>query len=394
MGFPCVHGGGGLRWFIGSTIPGSLRSGRHSLLLIPEAMSRVSAGSLQAEITKLRTGKCGGIPNASTGEAVVRLDSDDGSTWTSTPMLKDCGAQCIPVDPADPGHLFAGTLDQGVFRSSDGGDSWQAAGAGIPHSRVMSIAFSPPSSNGPVVFVGTEPSSIYRSDDNGGSWHDLAALREIPSQPTWSFPPRPWTSHVRWMAAHPADDDVLYAGIELGGVMTTRDAGLSWEDRKPGSYSDCHALQTHPSAPDRLYEAAGQGVAWSQNAGRTWEAADDGLRHHYVWGLAVDSDDPDLWYVSAASGPGAAHGRNGDAGAGLYRKRGTNPWRSITGGSSGLPGSLPYMPYALLAPRSQPGALIVAFQHGEIWTSPDAGDSWTQLAINNPLPSIDALVEA
>ncbi len=52
------------------------------------------------------------------------------------------------------------------------------------------------------------------------------------------------------------------------------------------------------------------------------------------------------------------------------------------------------MPYALVAPRSQPGALIVAFQHGEIWTSPDAGDSWTQLAINNPLPSIDALVEA
>jgi len=59
-----------------------------------------------------------------------------------------------------------------------------------------------------------------------------------------------------------------------------------------------------------------------------------------------------------------------------------------------LPGTLPYMPYALVAPRSQPGALIVAFQHGEVWKSPDAGDSWRQLDIDEPLSAIDALVEA
>lgn len=113
-----------------------------------------------------------------------------------------------------------------------------------------------------------------------------------------------------------------------------------------------------------------------------------------MWGLAVDSSDPDLWYVSAASGANTAHRRNSDAGAGLYRKRGAGPWQSITGGARGLPASLPYMPYALLAPWSRGGALIVAFQHGEIWESPDAGDSWRQLEIDKPLPSIDALVEA
>jgi hypothetical protein len=258
----------------------------------------------------------------------------------------------------------------------------------------MSITISRASQNGPVIYAGTEPSSIYRSVDDGQTWRDLAALREIPSQPTWSFPPRPWTSHVRWMAAHPTDPEVLYAGIELGGVMTTRDDGQSWEDRKPGSYHDCHALATHPLVPDRVYEAAGGGVAWSQDADRTWQTADEGLPHHYVWGLAVDPADPDLWYVSAASGANTAHRNNGDAGAGLYRKRGDGPWESITGGSSGLPESLPYMPYALVAPKSQPGTLVVAFQHGEIWHSPDAGDSWTQLSLDHPLPSIDALVEA
>jgi photosystem II stability/assembly factor-like uncharacterized protein len=331
---------------------------------------------------------------AATGETIVRLDSDDGHAWTSRTVLDNGAARCLAVDPADPEHCYAGTMDKGLFRSRDGGESWQAVDGGIPHATVMSIVISRVNQNGPVVFAGTEPSSIYRSDDDGATWQDLATLREIPSQPTWSFPPRPWTSHVRWMAAHPTDPAVLYAGIELGGVMTTRDGGASWEDHKAGAYSDCHALATHRLAPERVYEAAGQGVAWSHDAGRTWNRADEGMPLHYAWGLAVDSSDPELWYVSAASGPGRAHGRSGDAGAGLYRKRGAGPWESITGGPSGLPSPLPYMPYALVAPKSQAGTLIVAFQHGEIWQSPDAGDTWTQLEIDNPLPAIDALVEA
>ena len=50
------------------------------------------------------------------------------------------------------------------------------------------------------VYAGTEPSALYRSDDGGETWHELESLLELPSRPTWSFPPRPWTSHVRWIA--------------------------------------------------------------------------------------------------------------------------------------------------------------------------------------------------
>lgn len=191
---------------------------------------------------------------AATGAAIARLDSDDGLGWSSITMLEDSGAQCVAVDPTNPSRLYAGTFEQGLFRSLDGGESWAAAGNGIPHPRVTSITFSAARAveGLPAVFAGTEPSSIYRSDDDGSSWQDLAALREIPSQPTWSFPPRPWTSHVRWMAVHPIDPAVLYAGIELGGVMVTRDGGQTWEDRKPNSYHDSHALRTHPpgAGPD------------------------------------------------------------------------------------------------------------------------------------------------
>ena len=136
-------------------------------------------------------------------------------------------------------------------------------------ARVLSMAISPCDRvNGrSVVFAGTEPSMLFRSQDDGDIWQPSPALTGLPSVPTWSFPPRPYTHHVRWIGLHPTDPAVLYAGIELGGVMVTRDGGTTWEDRKPGSQHDAHAIATHPTVPDRVYEAAGGGVAFSSDAG-------------------------------------------------------------------------------------------------------------------------------
>src|SRR3712207_1736961 len=191
---------------------------------------------------------------------------------------------------------------------------------------------------------------LFWSGDGGATWEELESLRAIPSAPGWSFPPRPWTSHVRWIAPHQTDPDLLFVGIELGGVIRSRDGGETWEDRKPGSYHDSHALATHRAAPGRVYEAAGEGVAWSSDGGDSWRPVDEGMDRHYAWGLAVDAGDPDLWYVSASFGPRQAHGNDGRAQGVLYQKRGDAPWEAL-GGDHGLPRPVPSMPYALVAPR-------------------------------------------
>ena len=108
------------------------------------------------------------------------------------------------------------------------------------------------------MYAGTEPSNLYRSEDGGRSWQLLPALRELPSEPQWSFPGRPWTHHVRTIALHPTDPDVLVVGIELGGVMRSLDGGATWADHNPQAHSDAHEMLTHPCAPDRVLEAAGQ----------------------------------------------------------------------------------------------------------------------------------------
>jgi photosystem II stability/assembly factor-like uncharacterized protein len=248
-------------------------------------------------------------------------------------------------------------------------------------ARVLSIAISPCDRvNGrSVVFAGTEPSMLFRSEDDGDTWQPSPALTELPSAPTWSFPPRPYTHHVRWIGLHPTDPATIYAGIELGGVMITRDGGASWEDRKPGSQHDAHAIATHAAAPDRVYEAAGGGVAISANAGTTWHPSDEGMDRHYAWGLAIDAVDPDLWFVSASFGARTAHRNDGDAQAILYRKRGDAPWEALGGDSSGIVRPLPYMPYALVAPSGRPQTLIAGLQNGDLLLTEDAGETWRTL---------------
>jgi len=52
------------------------------------------------------------------------------------------------------------------------------------------------------LYAGTEPSRLFVSRDGAG-WEELEALQDIPSRERWSFPPRPWTHHVRWIAPDP-----------------------------------------------------------------------------------------------------------------------------------------------------------------------------------------------
>ena len=307
---------------------------------------------------------------AATSDGVARI-TESGDAWSVEAVLDEGRGQCIALDPGDPRRVFAGSHGRGVWRSGDGGASFEDAG--LPAHDVFSIAVSPVDGT---VYAGCEPSMLFRSGDGGQSWEELSSLREIPSAPTWSFPPRPWTSHVRWIAPSPHDADRLLVGIELGGVMLSEDGGRTWKDHRPGAQPDCHALAWHPDVEGRAYEAAGGGAAWSSDGGDTWRAADEGRDRDYTWALAVDPEDPERWYVSASPGPMLAHGSR-SAQAHLYRWQGDGPWERLT---EGLPDPLDSMPYALATVE---GALFAGLADGEIWRSDDRGDSWRPLALED-----------
>jgi photosystem II stability/assembly factor-like uncharacterized protein len=318
---------------------------------------------------------------AATGNGIARLD-EAGGEWSVQVFLSGNPVHSLAVDPADPARVYAGLSEGGVRRTDDGGASW--ADCSPPQTAVFSLAVS--AADG-AVYAGTEPSALYRSDDAGETWRELDALLELPSRPTWSFPPRPWTSHVRWIAPSPHDADLVLVGIELGGLMRSTDGGATWQDHRPGAARDVHSLAWHPHAEGRAYEAGGDGAAWSEDGGETWRPADEGRDRHYTWAVAVDPDDPALWYVSASTGPFVAHGR-GDPQARIFR-RDDGTWRSLAGG---LPDPLPAMPYALVATDQR---LFAGLADGQLWESRDRGDTWRACRLrSDELTGLDALAHA
>lgn len=315
---------------------------------------------------------------ACTGERFARLEGEPGD-WTVEDSLAGSGAQCLAVDPADPRRVLVGTRGSGAFLSADGGGSW--SGCELPEDEIFSVAISPADGR---IYAGSEPSRLFVSDD-GQDWRELTALQQIPSRDEWSFPPRPWTSHVRWIAPDPHDGERLLVGIELGGLMLSGDGGASFSDHREGAVRDVHSVIWHPSEPGHAYEAGGRGTARSRDGGEGWEPADEGRDLRYCWAVAADPTDPERWYVSAAPGPGEAHGDQ-PAQARLYRREGEDPWKPLDGG---LPEPLEGMPYALIADGER---LWCGLSDGELWLGADRGESWS--SAGRPLESIVALAVA
>jgi photosystem II stability/assembly factor-like uncharacterized protein len=306
---------------------------------------------------------------AATDNDVVRLDLD-ATSRAAEAVLTGVAPRALAVDPREPDRVYVGTFDDGIFVTDNAGESWRRPEHAPADGRVLALAASSATDH---VYAGTEPSNLYRSEDHGRSWELLPALRELPSEPNWSFPGRPWTHHVRTVALHPVDPNQLTVGIELGGVMRSSDGGASWLDHNPQAHSDAHWLLTHPAVPDRVYESAGQGIALSEDRGATWIKREQGLDRTYAWATAVDPERPERWYVAVSRSPYAAHG-SGDGEARLMRTDG-NGWQPVD--SWEKTPELRRMPYALVAPAAD--ELVVGLRSGVLLHSRDAGESWTLL---------------
>ena len=317
--------------------------------------------------------------------AIARQHDEE---WVVDAQLTGLATQCLAVDPQQPEEVYCGTFGQGLWKSHDAGRTWENVGTTIIGEQVMSVAISPlERSNGHnVIYAGTEPSAIFRSADGGATWRDLVALRQLPSAPTWSFPPRPYTSHVRWMTPDPLQPGRIYAAIEAGALIRSFDGGQTWEDRKPDGPFDTHTLAMHQLAPNRLYSAAGDGFmragngfVESDNGGDTWYRPDEGLNHHYLWSVAVDPADPDTLVISAAHGPQQAHNPR-SAESAVYRRSHSSPWQQVR---SGLPEEKGLLTCVLTVNAAEPGVFYAGSNKG-IFRSADAGVDWEELPIHWP----------
>src|SRR5262249_10231196 len=262
---------------------------------------------------------------------------------------------CLAADALVHGRAWCGTHRDGVFRTDDGGRSWRSVR--LAGRLIMTIAASPVERE--VVWVGTEPREVWRWANAGTTWEPTSRLETLPSASEWSFPPRPDTHHVRWIACHPFAPERLWVAIEAGALVSTLDGGRTWRDRVSAGPYDTHEIAIHSKAPNTLRVSAGDGYFESDDAGATWRSPTAGLEVGYLRSVAIDPEHRDLVLVSASAGPYSAY-TTGRSDGRLFRRLSDERWERVL---NGWP-----EPATTIAPL-----LCAGTKAGELWAADERG---------------------
>jgi outer membrane protein assembly factor BamB len=189
---------------------------------------------------------------------------DAGETWyfsmlPSPPPVVSCLA--VSPDYERDGVIFAGTMEDGVFRSSDRGDHWVRWNFGLLDLHVLALALSPNFAQDETLFVGTE-SGVFRSTNGGRAWREVAFPEEL--------------APVLSLAISPAfkQDGALYVGTEAHGLHVTQDRGRTWA-RLGAQVLDgsVNAILLDAPGGDQapaLLAVSSAGIFISADAGRSW----------------------------------------------------------------------------------------------------------------------------
>jgi photosystem II stability/assembly factor-like uncharacterized protein len=207
------------------------------------------------------------------------------------------------------GTVLAGTYGNGLFRSTDAGETWSRVEDGLTAS---AFRFLGPDPGRPrALLAGTEPARIFRSEDGGVTWHELDGITQIDGHERWFLPYSPRAGAVRNIYG---GDGALLASAEVAGLLRSEDGGRTWVCEPVDGDDDIHHITGHPDDADLLYASMGSaslteddehhgGIARSRDGGRTWQR----LETDYTRATIVPPTRPDL----LVAGPAPQVGRRG-----------------------------------------------------------------------------------
>ncbi len=243
-------------------------------------------------------------PDLSVGDGIYK-SSDGGKSWKHCGLTDGQQIGAVIIDPRNPGRVFVAALghpygpnaERGIFRSIDGGTSWQKVLYKDENTGAIALEFDP---TNPDIIYGVLWSSrqgpwengawqgpgsgLYKSEDGGTTWRPL----------TKGLPTFGQGLGRIGIAIAPSDPRRMYALVDassrFAGLYRSDDAGDSWrringDERLWGRGNDFAELKVHPKNPDMVYVA--NIVAWrSADAGQTFTAlkgAPGGDDYHTIW---------------------------------------------------------------------------------------------------------------
>ncbi len=305
-----------------------------------------------------------------------------------------------------------GWFGQVIQRSDDGGATWEPVGKeliydgepgthqwydGTPHpwefERVWHLEPSPVDPD--TVYAGVEDAGLFRSTDGGQSWQELPGLRGQASAPSWQ--PGAGGLCLHTIVLDPRDPARMFVAISAAGVFRTDDGGKTWRPANRGLQSEgipdpdaeaghcVHRLAMHPSRPDVLFMQKHWDVMRSDDAGESWHEVSGNLPSDFGFPIAVHAHEPDTVYVVPITSDSLHYPPEGKLR--VYRSRtGGNEWEPLT---QGLPQQDCYVNVlrdAMAVDALDPCGVYFGTTGGQVYASADGGDAWS--AIVRDLPSV------
>lgn len=313
--------------------------------------------------------------------------SENGGDWdTLTNGLPVAPwVRAVAIHPLQTDVVFAGTQD-GPYRSTDGGTNWQKCAFPVEGAAVWSIVFDP--TDPTRLYAGTEPAQVFRSSDSGLTWEVLPGAVQ-PERLDMGFPTR-----LIDLAVDPNRPSTIFAGVEVGGVMRSDDAGETWVDcsaslveladqprlrSRIGSETeiegmlDTHALAMSPGQPGVTFLAVRMGVFRTKDGGQSWHDINIGRFSPltYCRDVIASAAEPRVMYACLSD---EALGKAGSL------------WRSDDDGETwgrfdAFTCTSTLMQVA--AHRQDPKQVWCATRHGQVFGTLDGGETW----LERPLPS-------
>jgi len=339
-----------------------------------------------------------------TRKGLFVLDGDaDRQDWrVRGPMCDGWPIHDAIVDPKSGALYAAGGSNwygPAVWRSDDMGETWSHSSEGLTYgddgpkvTTVWNVTAGPDA-----LYAGVEEAGLFRSGDGGATWEHVAGLTNHPSRPEWV--PGNGGLILHSIVPHPTDTDRLWVGISAVGAFETGDGGTSWATRNKGVRADfnpeniypdfgqcVHKLVMAADGGELLYQQNHCGVYRSADGGQQWQEITKGLPTQFGFPMAAHPRDPQtVWTIPMTEPEDGRVMIDGQAAV----------WRTNDGGSTwqrsgeGLPQEhafLGVLREAMAVDRLDPVGVYFGTSTGQVYGSRDEGVTWTLIADN--LPSI------
>ena len=348
------------------------------------------------------------------GAFILESDGQRQNWSISEPHFAGWEIYHLKASPVDPNRLYAsqstGWHGQLIQRSNDGGQTWEPVDNkfiydgvpgthqwydGTPHpwefKRVWHL--EPSLSDPDTVYAGVEDAAIFRTTDGGKSWGELSGLRQHGSGARWA--PGAGGMCLHTIVIDPSNPQRIFIAISAAGAFRTDDGGLTWTAINQGLRSEyipdpnaevghcVHRIALHPSRPQTLFMQKHWDVMRSDNAGDSWHEVSGNLPSDFGFPILVHAHEPETIYVVPIKSDSMHFPPDGKLR--VYRSRsGGNEWEALT---KGLPQSDCYVNVlreAMAADQMESCGIYFGTSGGQVYASPDSGDTWTAIARDLP----------